>query len=294
MPGYFVTGVGGQLGYAVMRELAARGLEALGSDIAPESGEFPRYVPLDITDQAAVERVIGGAAPECVIHCAAWTAVDAAEDSPERVFAVNAEGTRNIAAACRGTGAKMIYISTDYVFGGEGETPLEPDSGDFSPLSVYGKSKLAGEQAVRELLDKYFIVRTAWVFGPHGNNFVRTMLRLAETHSELRVVSDQIGTPTYTPDLARLLCDMAGCERYGTYHAVNSGGYVSWCDFAREIFRVAGREVRVVPVTTEEYGAKAPRPRNSRLSTLKLSASGFRPLPDWRDGVKRYIEGENL
>ena len=286
----FVTGVSGQLGHDVMQELASRDIEAVGSDIAPAQGGA--YVSLDITDGAAVRETLRAQRPDAVIHCAAWTAVDAAEDADkqERVQAVNAEGTRHIAQACRELGCKLMYISTDYVFDGQGETPWQPDCTDYAPLNVYGRTKLEGEQAVCELVERHFIVRIAWVFGLNGQNFVRTMLRLGQTHDTLRVVRDQIGTPTYTPDLARLLVDMIQTERYGRYHATNEGGYISWYDFAREIFRQAGMNVNVLPVTTAEYGvSKARRPFNSRLDKRKLAENGFAPLPDWRDALSRYL-----
>ncbi len=276
-----VTGANGQLGSDVMDELRRRGHEAIGVDIAE----------MDITDKASVDRVLADAEPEAVIHCAAWTAVDAAEDNEEKVRAVNADGTRNIAEACKACGAKMMYISTDYVFDGKGTEPWTPDCKDYAPLSVYGKTKLDGELAVSGLLEKYFIVRIAWVFGARGKNFVRTMLSLGKTHDELRVVCDQVGTPTYTPDLARLLADMIVTDKYGYYHATNEGGYISWYDFACEIFARAGYTTKVTPVTTAEYGlSKAVRPFNSRLDKSKLAASGFVPLPDWRDALARYLE----
>ncbi|MBO4837170.1 MAG: dTDP-4-dehydrorhamnose reductase [Clostridia bacterium] len=281
----FVTGAAGQLGRDMVRELNARGHTAVGSD--RESG-----IPLDITDREAVCRVLTETRPDAVIHCAAWTAVDAAEEPENRdaVTAVNRDGTRYIAEACRDIGCKMLYISTDYVFDGHGDAPWLPDCRDFAPLSVYGRSKLEGELAVTELLERFFIVRIAWVFGPVGNHFVRTMLRLSETHDTLRVVCDQIGTPTYTPDLARLLADMIVTEKYGFYHATNEGGYISWYDFACEIFRQAGKTVNVIPVTTAEYGlSKARRPLNSRLDKSKLIRMGFEPLPDWRDALTRYL-----
>ena len=297
----FVTGAGGQLGHDVMNELASRGIEAVGSDIAPAySGiqdgsvvcSLP-YRPLDITNREAVREILNAERPDAVIHCAAWTAVDAAEDAENRDKAhqINGLGTRYIAEVCKTLECKMMYISTDYVFDGQGETPWEPDCKDYAPLSVYGSSKLEGEQAVSKLLEKYFIVRIAWVFGRNGNNFVKTMLRLSETHDTLRVVCDQIGTPTYTPDLARLLADMIVTDKFGYYHATNEGGYISWYDFAREIFRQAGKETQVIPLTTTEYGAsKAKRPLNSRLDKSKLSENGIQPLPDWRDALKRYLE----
>ena len=297
----FVTGVGGQLGHDVMNELYGRGIEAVGSDIAPaysgvQDGSpvtgMP-YVQLDITDEAAVSRVLTELQPDAVVHCAAWTAVDAAEDEDKRdkVMAINAGGTANIAGACRGIGAKMVYISTDYVFNGQGTEPWDPDCRDYAPLSVYGKSKLEGELAVSGTLEKYFIVRIAWVFGVNGKNFIRTMLNVGKTHDTVRVVNDQIGTPTYTRDLAVLLADMIGTEKYGYYHATNEGGYISWYDFTCEIYRQAGYTTKVLPVTTAEYGlSKAARPFNSRLDRSKLVRNGFTPLPDWKDALARYIE----
>lgn len=297
----YVTGVCGQLGHDVMNELARRGHEGIGSDLAPiysgaqdESAVCTMpYERLDITDAAAVRKSLLRAQPDVVIHCAAWTAVDAAEE-PEnqaKVHAINASGTRHIAQTCRELGCKLMYISTDYVFDGQGEDPWQPDCEDYAPLNVYGQTKLEGEQAARELVEKFFIVRIAWVFGLSGNNFIKTMLRLGQTHSTLRVVSDQVGTPTYTLDLARLLVDMIETDRYGTYHATNEGGYISWYDFACEIFRQAGLSVKVQPVTTAEYGlSKAARPFNSRLDKTKLTESGFVPLPDWRDALKRYLK----
>lgn len=276
-----VTGAKGQLGKDLMRELLRRGHEAVGVDVDE----------MDITDAASVRRVISEVKPEAVIHCAAWTAVDAAEDNEDKVRLVNAVGTKNVAEACKAIGAKMMYISTDYVFDGKGTEPWQPDCKDYAPLSVYGKTKLEGELAVAGTLDKYFIVRIAWVFGAGGKNFVRTMLSLGKTHGELRVVCDQIGTPTYTPDLARLLADMIVTDKYGYYHATNEGGYISWYDFVCEIFARAGYTTKVLPVTTAEYGlSKAARPFNSRLDKSKLTASGFEPLPDWRDALTRYLE----
>ena len=297
----FVTGVGGQLGHDVVNELAKRGYMAAGSDIAPEySGikdgsavEKAEYISLDITDAAAVEKAIRDIAPDAVIHCAAWTAVDAAEEEENRakVFAVNAEGTKNIAEAAQKIDAKMIYISTDYVFNGEGETPWQPDDKNYAPLNVYGESKLAGEKYVSETLEKYFIVRIAWVFGLNGKNFIKTMLNVAKNHDRVRVVNDQIGTPTYTLDLARLLVDMAESDKYGYYHATNEGGYISWYDFTKEIYRQAGLQTAVDPVTTAEYGiSKAKRPFNSRLDKSKLVQNGFKPLPVWQDALSRYLK----
>lgn len=294
-----VTGVGGQLGHDVMNELYRRGYEAVGSDLAPlYSGaadgsavtEMP-YVSMDITDGEAVRSTLLTIRPDAVIHCAAWTAVDAAEDEPQRVRAVNADGTANIAQVCRELDSKLLYISTDYVFDGQGDSPWKADSCDFGPLSVYGQTKLEGELAVKAALSKYFIVRIAWVFGANGRNFVKTMLSLSEKHEALRVVSDQIGTPTYTPDLARLLADMIETEKYGCYHATNEGDYISWYEFACEIFRQAGRRTRVIPVTTAEYGvSKAVRPFNSRLDRSKLVQMGFEPLPAWQDALRRYLQ----
>ena len=278
-----VTGSKGQLGYDVIKELCSRGHEALGFDL-PE---------LDITDEAAVQAVFDRTEPDAVIHCAAWTAVDAAEESGNiaKVFAVNEGGTRNLAAACKRTGAKLLYLSTDYVFDGQGSAPWRADETRFAPLNEYGKSKLAGENAVREMLQTYFNVRIAWVFGKNGNNFVKTMLRLSETHDTLRDVCDQVGTPTYTPDLARLLVDMIETDKYGVYHATNEGGFLSWYDFAAAIMQEAGKHTKVIPVTTAEYGlSKAARPFNSRLDKSKLKENGFEPLPDWRDALKRYLK----
>lgn len=293
-----VTGVNGQLGHDVMLELLKRGHAAVGCGSSPEYhgmqdavASMP-YVQMDITDEDAVSRVMNEVKPDCVCHCAAWTAVDAAEEpeNKDKVFAVNVDGTRNLARACQALDAKFMYISTDYVFNGQGTEPWKADSQEFAPLNVYGKSKLYGELAVKELLTKYFIVRIAWVFGLNGNNFVKTMLKVGKNHDTLRVVNDQIGTPTYTADLARLLVDMLETEKYGTYHATNEGGYISWYDFAREIFRQAGYSTKVIPVTTEEYGlSKARRPFNSRLDKRKLGEKGFAALPDWKDALKRYL-----
>ena len=299
----FVTGVCGQLGHDVVNEAAARGYTATGSDIMPayagvadgSAVTAAPYVQLDITDKAAVRTVIEAEKPDVVVHCAAWTAVDAAEDNAEKVHAINADGTRNIAEAAKAAGAKMIYISTDYVFDGQGERPWEPDDRNYAPLNVYGQSKLDGELAVRETLDKYFIVRIAWVFGLNGKNFIRTMVNVGRTHPQVRVVNDQIGTPTYTLDLARLLVDMAETEKYGVYHATNEGGYISWYDFTKEIYRQAGMDTEVIPVTTAEYGlSKAARPFNSRLDKRKLAAAGFTPLPDWKDALGRYLKEAKL
>ena len=289
----FVTGVGGQLGHDVMNELAKRGYEGIGSDILKAiDTDFP-YVQLDITDAAAVENAIVEIKPDVVIHCAAWTAVDAAEDEENRpkVKAINVDGTQNIANVCKKLGCKMIYISTDYVFNGQGETPWQPDCKDYAPQNVYGQSKLDGELAVANTLDKYFIVRIAWVFGVNGKNFIKTMINVGKTHDEVRVVSDQIGTPTYTFDLARLLVDMAETEKYGYYHATNEGGFISWYDFTVEIYKQAGMSTKVTPVTTAEYGlSKAARPFNSRLDKSKLVQNGFTPLPTWQDALSRYLK----
>ena len=297
----FVTGVAGQLGHDVMNELAKRGFEGIGSDIAPEytgaqDGSavcaMP-YVSLDITDEAAVKAALEQAKPDVVVHCAAWTAVDLAEDEDkqEKVHAINALGTRYIAESCAKLGCKMVYISTDYVFDGQGDTPWEPDCKAYKPLNVYGQTKLDGELAVAQALDNHFIVRIAWVFGLNGKNFIKTMLALSEKYDTLRVVCDQIGTPTYTLDLSRLLVDMLLTEKYGYYHATNEGGYISWHEFACEIFRQAGISMNVIPVTTAEYGAsKAARPFNSRLDKSKLIKNGFTPLPTWQDALSRYLK----
>lgn len=289
----FVTGVGGQLGHDVMDELARRGIEAVGSDIHETLDTPYAYCQLDIADPDAVRRVLTDVSSDAVIHCAAWTAVDAAEDEAnrEKVHLINAVGTENIARVCKDLDSVMMYISTDYVFDGQGREPWQPDCRDYAPLNHYGQTKLEGELAVSSILERYFIVRIAWVFGANGNNFIKTMLRLSETHNELRVVDDQIGTPTYTLDLARLLVDMILSNRYGYYHATNEGGYISWYDFAVEIFRQAGRDVKVIPVSTAEYGlSKAKRPFNSRLDKSKLVENGFTPLPDWKDALARYLK----
>lgn len=297
----FVTGVGGQLGHDVMNELNHRGYDGIGSDIAAAYGgvqdgsavvSMP-YVQLDITDHAAVKATVAQIKPDAIIHCAAWTAVDMAEDDDkaEKVRAVNAGGTQNIADVCKELDCKMVYISTDYVFDGRGTTPWKPECKDYRPLNVYGQTKLEGEMAVSETLEKYFIVRIAWVFGLNGNNFIKTMLKLSKTHDAVRVVSDQIGTPTYTLDLAHLLVDMIETEKYGYYHATNEGGYISWADFATEIFRQTGAETKVIPVTTQEYGmSKAARPFNSRLDKSKLAEAGFALLPPWKEALKRYLK----
>lgn len=278
-----VTGINGQLGHDVMNELFKRGHTAVGVDVQE----------MDITDKAAVMATICREHPEAVIHCAAWTAVDIAEDDDKAtlVHRVNADGTRNVAEACNAVDAKMVYISTDYVFDGQGTEPWKPDCKDYKPLSVYGKSKLDGELAVAEVLDKYFVVRIAWAFGVNGNNFVKTMLKLSDKYDSIRVVNDQIGTPTYTFDLARLLVDMIETDKYGYYHATNEGGYISWADFATEIFKQAGKDTVVVPVSTEEYGAnKAVRPLNSRLDKSKLVEAEFKLLPTWQDALSRFLK----
>lgn len=281
-----VTGVKGQLGYDVVNELTKRGHTAIGVDIDE----------MDITDKHSVQIVIEKTKPDTVIHCAAWTAVDLAEDENKisLVRAVNTDGTRNIAEICKKLNCKMMYISTDYVFNGQGTEPWEPDCKDYEPLNVYGQTKLGGELAVANLLEKYFIVRIAWVFGVNGNNFIKTMLNVGKKYDELTVVNDQIGTPTYTYDLARLLVDMIETKKYGYYHATNEGGYISWYDFACEIFKQAGYNTKVKPVTTEEYGlSKAKRPFNSRLDKSKLIENGFKPLPTWQDALSRYLKEIN-
>lgn len=292
----FVTGVCGQLGYDVVLQLQKRGYHAIGSDIQNEycgaEGLAVSYVQLDITDRNAVLESIGGIHPDVIIHCAAWTAVDAAEEEENKakVDAINHLGTLYIAEAAKAVDAKMVYISTDYVFDGQGERPWEPDDKCYAPLNVYGHSKLDGELAVSSLLSKYFIVRIAWVFGLNGKNFIKTMINVGKTHDVVRVVNDQIGTPTYTLDLARLLVDMIETEKYGYYHATNEGGYISWYDFCCEFYRQYGLDTKVIPVTTKEYGlSKAARPFNSRLDKSKLVEAGFEPLPDWKDAVKRYL-----
>ena len=296
-----VTGVGGQLGHDVMNELAKRGYEGVGSDIAPAySGVADEsavttmpYVPMDITNAAAVAETIKSVKPDVIVHCAAWTAVDLAEDEDKKakVFAINAEGTENIARVAKEIDAKMVYISTDYVFDGQGTSPWKPDCKDYKPLNVYGESKLKGELAVSGTLEKYFIVRIAWVFGLNGKNFIKTMLKVGESHDTVRVVYDQIGTPTYTLDLSRLLVDMIETDKYGYYHATNEGGFISWYEFTKEIYKQAGLPTKVLPVTTAEYGlSKAARPFNSRLDKSKLVEAGFKPLPTWQDALGRYLK----
>ena len=297
-----VTGVNGQLGHDMMLELKRRNHEPTGSGSGLEyrgsdSVAAMPYEQMTITDAENVQAVLKRVQPDAVIHCSAWTAVDAAEEEEnrEKVFSLNVNGTRNIAEACRAIGAKLVYLSTDYVFDGQGTRPWQPDNKNFAPLNVYGQSKLEGEFAVRETLERAFIVRIAWVFGKNGKNFIRTMLNVAKTHDTVRVVNDQIGTPTYTADLARLLTDMMETDRYGCYHATNAetepGGYISWYDFTCEIYRQAGLKVNVIPVSTEEYGlSRAKRPFNSRLDKSKLLQEGFRPLPDWKDALARYLK----
>ena len=297
----FVTGVAGQLGHDVMNELASRGYVGVGTDLAEsysgiQDGTYvtkAEYVSLDITNSEAVMNTIKSVKPDVVVHCAAWTAVDLAEDEDKqaKVKAINVDGTQNIADACKEIDAKMVYISTDYVFDGQGTEPWQPDCKDYKPLNVYGETKLGGELAVSNTLSKYFIVRIAWVFGKNGNNFIKTMLNVGKKFDTLKVVNDQIGTPTYTYDLARLLVDMIETDKYGYYHATNEGGYISWYDFACEIFKQAGYTNTVIPVTTKEYGlSKAARPFNSRLDKSKLVENGFKPLPTWQDALKRYLQ----
>ena len=303
----FVTGVNGQLGHDVMNELNKRGYEGLGSDIAEKySGvadgsavtTMP-YVSLDITDEEKVKKVIEEYKPDAIVHCAAWTAVDMAEDDDkvEKVRAINADGTKYIAEACKEIDSKMVYISTDYVFNGQGERPWQPDDKNYEPLNVYGQTKLEGELNVSSMLDKYFIVRIAWVFGLNGKNFIKTMVNVGKSHDEVRVVNDQIGTPTYTLDLSVLLVDMIETDKYGYYHATNddNGEYISWYDFTKEIYRQAGMNTKVIPVSTEEYGlSKAKRPFNSRLDKSKLIENGFKPLPSWKDALGRYLKDAEL
>ena len=301
----FVTGVCGQLGHDVVNNAIARGHEAIGSDIAPvysgvadgSAVTAAPYVQLDITDREAVLSALEEIRPDAIIHCAAWTAVDAAEDeeNKEKVHKINCEGTKFIAEAAKELDAKMLYLSTDYVFDGKGERPWEPDDKCYAPLNVYGQSKLDGELAVSSTLEKYFIVRIAWVFGLNGKNFIKTMINVGKSHDTVRVVNDQIGTPTYTLDLSRLLVDMVETDKYGYYHATNEGGYISWYDFCVEFYKQYGLTTNVIPVTTEEYGlSKAARPSNSRLDKSKLVKAGFTPLPDWKDAVKRYLEEAEL
>ena len=303
----FVTGVNGQLGHDVINELNRQGIEAIGSDVTDDYAGLASdisamsYISMDITDSECVSRTLHDVNPDAVIHCAAWTAVDAAEDkeNQEKVYAINAEGTRTIASVAKSLGAKLLYLSTDYVFDGRGVRPWEPDDKCYAPLSVYGQSKLDGELAIAELMEKFFIVRIAWVFGLNGNNFIKTMINVGKTHDTVRVVNDQIGTPTYTYDLARLLVDMIQTEKYGYYHATNSesefGGYISWYDFCCEFYKQYGLNTKVIPVSTAEYGlSKAARPYNSRLDKRKLVEAGFKPLPTWQDAVSRYLKEAQL
>lgn len=301
----FVTGVCGQLGHDVVNNAIARGHEVYGSDIQPlysgitdgSAVTSAPYVQLDITDREAVLAVVDEIRPDAVIHCAAWTAVDAAEEEEnrEKVDKINHLGTKYIAEAVKTIDCKMLYLSTDYVFDGKGERPWEPDDKCYSPLSVYGQSKLDGELAVSSVLDKYFIVRIAWAFGLNGQNFIKTMIKAGKTHDFVRVVNDQIGTPTYTLDLARLLVDMIETDKYGYYHATNEGGYISWYDYCVEFYKQVGLDTKVIPVSTEEYGlSKATRPQNSRLDNSKLVQAGFTPLPDWKDAVRRYLKEADL
>ena len=302
---FLVTGVGGQLGHDVVNEIANRGYEVIGSDISEQySGiddgsavTISKYVQLNVTDEQAVKAVIESIKPDVIIHCAAWTAVDAAEEEENKakVEAINHLGTKYIAEAAKSVDAKMLYLSTDYVFDGKGDRPWQPDDKNYAPLNYYGQTKLEGEVAVSSTLDKYFIVRIAWVFGLNGRNFIKTMINVGKTHDTVRVVNDQIGTPTYTLDLARLLVDMVETEKYGYYHATNEGGYISWYDFCCEFYRQYGLETKVIPVTTAEYGlSKAARPFNSRLDKSKLVNEGFEPLPVWQDAVKRYLREAQL
>lgn len=301
----FVTGVGGQLGHDCVNELECREYEVVGSDVQPTYSGIKDgsavvsapYIQLDITDKDEVKRVLEEIKPDAIIHCAAWTNVDGAESlvNQEQVYDINALGTQNIAEAVKEIDAKMVYISTDYVFDGKGERPWEPDDKCYAPLNVYGKSKLEGELAVSNILSKFFVVRTAWVFGLNGKNFIKTMINVGKTHDTVRVVNDQIGTPTYTLDLARLLVDMIETEKYGFYHATNEGGYISWYDFCCEFYKQYGLDTKVIPVTTAEYGLSvAARPYNSRLEKKKLIENGFAPLPDWRDAVARYLKEAKL
>ena len=287
----FVTGVGGQLGFDVIKELKRRKYDYVGSDKSKSNDKY--FVTLDITDKSAVDETLNKIKPDAVIHCAAWTAVDAAEEKEniEKVFDVNSNATRNIAEVCKKLNCKMLYISTDYVFDGNGTEPWDADCRMFDPLNVYGQSKLKGEIAVSDTLQKFFIVRTAWVFGVNGNNFIKTMINVGKKYDSVRVVNDQIGTPTYTYDLARLLVDMIETEKYGWYHATNEGGYISWYDFCCEFYKQYGLKTKVIPISTEEYGfSKANRPLNSRLDKSKLTKMGFTPLPVWQNAIKRYLE----
>ncbi len=301
----FVTGVNGQLGHDVVNELIKRGHEAIGSDITDNYSGVQdnsavtkaQYLKLDITDENKVNELLTNLKPNAIVHCAAWTAVDLAEDEENKpkVYNINVNGTKYIAKAAKQIDAKMLYLSTDYVFNGLGEKPWNPDEKGFEPLNYYGETKLLGEKAITSILDKFFIVRIAWVFGLNGKNFIKTMINVGKTHDEVRVVSDQIGTPTYTFDLARLLSDMIETDKYGFYHATNEGGYISWYDFTKEIYKQYGLNTKVIPVTTAEYGlSKAKRPFNSRLDKSKLVESGFEPLPDYKDAITRYLKEAKL
>lgn len=293
-----VTGAAGQLGYDVINELAKRNYVAIGSDILNEvdvinKASWTKYIKLDITDNEQVNKVINDIKPDAIIHCAAWTNVDGAEDPNNKplVKKINVDGTDNLVKAAKNINAKFLYISTDYVFNGEGTKPWEPDDKNYEPKNYYGETKLLGELAVSSQIEKYFIVRIAWVFGLNGKNFIKTMYNVGKSHDEVRVVNDQVGTPTYTIDLARLLVDMIGSNKYGYYHATNEGGYISWYDLTCEIYKQAGLTTKVIPVTSEEYGLSvAKRPNNSRLDKQKLVINGFKPLPDWKDAVKRYLD----
>lgn len=301
----FVTGVCGQLGHDVVNNAVSRGHEVTGSDIQivysgvadGSAVTAAPYVRLDITDKDAVNSVISEIRPDAIVHCAAWTAVDLAEDEENRVKVdkINHLGTQYIAEAAKSINCKMLYLSTDYVFDGKGGRPWQPDDKCYAPLNIYGQSKLDGELAVSSTLDKYFIVRIAWVFGLNGKNFIKTMINVGKTHDSVRVVNDQIGTPTYTLDLSRLLVDMIETDKYGYYHATNEGGYISWYDFCVEFYKQYGLDTKVIPVTTAEYGlSKAARPVNSRLDKSKLVEAGFKPLPDWKDAVRRYLKEAEL
>ena len=297
----FVTGVNGQLGHDVMNSLYYAEIDAIGSDIKESySGvqdgspacTMP-YIGLDLTDEEKTRKVIAEEEIDAIIHCAAWTAVDAAEEPENQAIVekINGEVPGVLARIMTERDGKILYLSTDYVFSGEGTEPWSPDERNFSPINFYGKTKLMGEERIREVLEKYFIVRIAWVFGLNGKNFIKTMLKVGKNHEEVRVVNDQIGNPTYTLDLAELLVDMICTEKYGNYHATNEGDYISWYDFTKEIYRQAGLKTKVIPVSTEEYGlSKAKRPKNSRLDKKKLRQQGFVPLPDWKNALSRYLE----
>ena len=298
----FVTGVNGQVGHDVMQELVNRGHRAIGSGSSKiyrgtDSVADMPYIQMDVTDAEEVMERITELKPDAVIHCSAWTAVDAAEDEEnrEKVYALNVKGPENIAKSCHDVGAKLVYLSTDYVFDGQGDRPWQPEDTIFAPVNVYGQSKLEGEFAIVRNTNKFFIVRIAWVFGLNGRNFVKTMINVGKEHESVRVVKDQIGTPTYSKDLARLLVDMIETDKYGYYHATNEGGYISWYEFCKEIYRQYGLKTEVIPVSTAEYGlSKASRPFNSRLDKSKLLLTGFSLLPDWRDAVRRYLEEAKL